>query len=166
MKMNRVWKVHYGGATAQSKTRRCAVTAVILFVTASMRAQNYSIDWFTIDGGGGTSTGGVYSVSGTIGQPDAGAMSGGEFSLAGGFWGMISTIQMPDAPLLTVRPTQTNTVVISWPSGAVGFSLQQSGNLSISNWTTPPETVANDGTNKFIVVNPPAGNRFYRLFKL
>ena len=35
-------------------------------------AQTYSIDWYTIDGGGGTSTGGVYSVSGTIGQPDAG----------------------------------------------------------------------------------------------
>jgi hypothetical protein len=33
------------------------------------RAQSYSIDWFTIDGGGGTSTG-VYSVSGTIGQQD------------------------------------------------------------------------------------------------
>jgi len=34
-------------------------------------AQSYSIDWFTIDGGGGMSTGGVFSVSGTIGQPDA-----------------------------------------------------------------------------------------------
>jgi hypothetical protein len=28
-------------------------------------AQPYTLDWFTIDGGGGTSTGGVYSVSGT-----------------------------------------------------------------------------------------------------
>ena len=36
-------------------------------LTAS--AQTYSIDWFKIAGGGGTSTGGVYSVSGTIGQP-------------------------------------------------------------------------------------------------
>ena len=41
-------------------------------------AQSYSIDWSTIDGGGGTSTNGQYSLSGTIGQPDAsGAMSGG-----------------------------------------------------------------------------------------
>jgi hypothetical protein len=37
----------------------------------------YSLDGQTIDGGGGTSTGGVYSVSGTLGQPDAIAMSGG-----------------------------------------------------------------------------------------
>jgi hypothetical protein len=43
----------------------------------SASAQSYSIDWFTIDGGVGTSTGGVYSVSGTIGQPDAGVGGGG-----------------------------------------------------------------------------------------
>ena len=35
-------------------------------------SQSYAIDWHTIDGGGGTSTGGVYSVSGTIGQAGAG----------------------------------------------------------------------------------------------
>jgi hypothetical protein len=36
-------------------------------------AQSYSIDWYKVAGGGGVSTGGVYSVSGTIGQPEAGA---------------------------------------------------------------------------------------------
>lgn len=51
-------------------------------------AQTYSIDWHTIDGGGGTSTGGGYSLSGTIGQPDAGSMSGGGYTLGGGFWGL------------------------------------------------------------------------------
>jgi hypothetical protein len=44
-------------------------------------AQSYSVDWYKIAGGGGTSTGGVYSVSGTIGQPDASsAMSGGNYT--------------------------------------------------------------------------------------
>ena len=38
-------------------------------------AQNFSLDWWTMDGGGGTSTGGVYSVTGTVGQPDAGPMA-------------------------------------------------------------------------------------------
>ena len=38
-------------------------------------AQGYSVDWYKISGGGGTSTNGSYQVSGTIGQPDAsGAM--------------------------------------------------------------------------------------------
>ena len=49
--------------------------------------QSYSIDWYKIAGGGGTSTNGQYAVTGTIGQPDAGgAMAGGNYSLTGGFW--------------------------------------------------------------------------------
>ena len=49
-------------------------------------AQPYSITSSTIDGGGGTSTGGVYSVSGTIGQPDAGYHYEPPYELLGGFW--------------------------------------------------------------------------------
>jgi hypothetical protein len=46
-----------------------------------------SINWWTIDGGGETfSTSAQYSVGGTIGQPDAGHMLGGGYTLSGGFW--------------------------------------------------------------------------------
>ena len=70
------------------------LTFLLLVLRAS--AQSFSIDWFTIDGGGGTSTGGVFSVSGTIGQPDAGTpMSGGNFSVSGGFWSMDSGSPTP-----------------------------------------------------------------------
>src|SRR5580765_6216842 len=80
-------------------------TGAFLLVALTIHAQQYSIDWHTIDGGGGTSTGGVYSVSGTIGQPDAGpVMSGGNFSLTGGFWSF-STVQTPGAPSLTISLT-------------------------------------------------------------
>jgi len=48
----------------------------------------YDLTWYTIDSGGGTSTGSSYTLLGTIGQPDAGvAMTGGGFTLVGGFWG-------------------------------------------------------------------------------
>jgi len=47
----------------------------------------YAIDWWTVDGGGGSSSSGAYSLSGTIGQPDTGQLSGGGYSLSGGFWG-------------------------------------------------------------------------------
>ncbi len=47
---------------------------------------DYEITWHTIDGGGGTSTGGPYTLTGTIGQPDAGEMGGGDYQLSGGFW--------------------------------------------------------------------------------
>lgn len=48
---------------------------------------SYDLTWNTFDGGGATfSTGGTYSLGGTIGQADAGTMSGGTYSLSGGFW--------------------------------------------------------------------------------
>ncbi len=46
----------------------------------------FEISWFTVDGGGGTSTGGGFVLSGTAGQPDAGDLAGGGFTLRGGFW--------------------------------------------------------------------------------
>ena len=49
------------------------------------------IDWNTVDGGGGSSTDGTIFLSGTIGQPDAGRMTGLPFlSLSGGYWGAAS----------------------------------------------------------------------------
>jgi len=129
----------------------------------SAKAQTYALDWHTI-GGGSTSTGGVFAVSGTVGQPNAGKMSGGSFSIQGGFWAILP-VQVPGEPLLTITRTMTNTVMISWPSLSNGFALQQSSNLNASNWSTPAESVNDNGTNKFIVVNPPSGNRFYRLIK-
>jgi hypothetical protein len=76
--------------------------------------QSYSIDWFTIDGGGGTSTGALYSVSGTIGQPDAGGpLSGGNYSLTVGFWSLLSVVQMPGSPWLSIMLMATNTALVS-----------------------------------------------------
>jgi hypothetical protein len=55
---------------------------------SSALSSDYDLIWNTIDGGGGASMGGNYALSGTIGQPDAGAaMNGSGYSLTGGFWG-------------------------------------------------------------------------------
>jgi hypothetical protein len=65
---------------------RCSLLALAAAASPAM-AQPFAIDWYTIDGGGGTSAGGAFSLSGTIGQADAGGpMTGGTFSLTGGFW--------------------------------------------------------------------------------
>jgi hypothetical protein len=37
----------------------------------------------------------LYAVSGTIGQPDAETMSGGNYTLQGVFWGIIAALQTP-----------------------------------------------------------------------
>ena len=138
---------------------------VYLLSAPAVHAQSYSIDWFTIDGGGGTSTGGVYTVSGTVGQPDAGpTMSGGNYSVDGGFWSLLSVVQTPGAPLLTITLTTTNTAMVSWPSPSTGFALQQNTNgLGTVNWSNVVTSPTDNGTIKYIIVNPPSGNRFYRL---
>jgi hypothetical protein len=65
----------------------------LMWTVAAATAQTgggYDLTWSTIDGGGGTSTGGGFELSGTIGQPDAGPASGpmvgGDYALTGGFW--------------------------------------------------------------------------------
>ena len=60
---------------------------IILTMVASAQAQPYAITWWAVGGGGGTSSGGSHTLSGTIGQYDAGMMSGGTYTLTGGFWG-------------------------------------------------------------------------------
>ena len=139
------------------------VACSILLTANTLRAQPYSIDWFTIDGGGGTSAGGSYSVSGTIGQPDAGPMSGGNYSLTGGFWSIISVVQNPGSPLLQISATTTNTVVITWPSPSAGFLLQQNPQLGTVNWINVSQSPADNGTTKSVVINPPSGTLFFRL---
>jgi hypothetical protein len=54
----------------------------------AQRDTGYTLDWWTVDGGGQTGPDGTgYTLSGTIGQPDADAWSGGGYTLSGGFWG-------------------------------------------------------------------------------
>ena len=72
-------------------TRRIApyfAALVALGVTTAASASGgFEIPWWTLDGGGGTVSGGAFQVSGTVGQPDAGArMTGGAFTVTGGFW--------------------------------------------------------------------------------
>ena len=135
---------------------------LVLFAQAAA-AQPFAIDWYKVAGGGGTSTGGVYAVSGTVGQPDAGSMSGGNYALVGGYWSLIAVLPAPGAPVLTITHTSTNTVVVSWPSPSTGFILQQNTNLVTGTWVTAPESVVDDGITRHIVVNPPVGNLYFRL---
>lgn len=59
----------------------------------------YGLSWSTVDGGGSDSTGGNYTLSGTIGQPDAHnhpqAMSGGSYRLTGGLWVIPGCVAVP-----------------------------------------------------------------------
>ncbi|MBI5652527.1 MAG: hypothetical protein HZC40_19075 [Chloroflexi bacterium] len=71
-------------------------------VAAPARAVNsYAMDWWTVDGGGGQSAGGAYVLTGTIGQPDAGSASGGNYVLGGGFWHGVVQVILNYLPVIT-----------------------------------------------------------------
>ena len=126
-----------------------------------VRAQPYNIDAHTIAGGGGTSTGGVYSVSGTIGQPDAsGPLTNGQYSVTGGFWALPVAVQTMNAPLLTIAPAAPGQATISWTPATPGFVLQESWSVSPVSWTNSPS-----GTTNPIVVPATVPTKYYRLFK-
>ena len=71
-----------------------AGTFIVLLIVSlgGAVADDFAIDWYTVDGGGETaSEGGGYSLEGTIGQPDASvSLTGGRYELAGGFWPAIT----------------------------------------------------------------------------
>jgi hypothetical protein len=71
----------------------CALLLVATAAALSMPARAQSGGSFdltrnTVVGGGVMgSKGGDYTLSGTVGQADAGALTGDGYALAGGFWG-------------------------------------------------------------------------------
>jgi len=135
----------------------------VLALALTLHAQQYTIDWYKIAGGGGTSAGGTYQVSGTLGQPDAGStMTGGSYSLTGGFWSLISVVQTAGLPNLAVTHAGSS-VIVSWPNTG-SYTLQQNSNLAAAaNWTTSGYTITTaNGTNS-ITLPAPAGKLFFRL---
>ncbi len=86
-----------------------ALTATLAIFPAAAQAQ-FQIDWYTIDSGGGTSSGGVFTLAGTIGQPDAAASAGGPFQCNGGFWaafGGTATACYPNCDNSSIPPILT-----------------------------------------------------------
>ena len=85
---------------------------------------------------------------------------------AGAAYLFSTTLQTPEAPVLDIRLTITNTVAVLWPSPSAGWTLQENINgVTSVNWSNASGTIQDDGTNMTLVINPPTGNRFYRLFK-
>lgn len=125
-------------------------------------SQSYSISWYKIAGGGGTSSGGNYQISGTIGQHDAGGpMSGGNYSITGGFWAYISVVQIPGAPTLYISHSG-NTVTVFWQNVS-GWTLQQTSSLKPRvTWTQNNGWTTSNGTN-YLNMTSPIGNLFFRL---
>jgi hypothetical protein len=141
--------------------KKALLTATLaLFATLAL-AQSYSIDWHAIDGGGGTSTGGVYSISGTIGQADAGgSTTNGQYSITGGFWVLPTAVRVIAAPSLTIVPATPGNATIAWTPSTPGFVLQETWVFSPPNWTN-----SLSGTTNPVVIHATLPMKFYRLYQ-
>jgi len=134
----------------------------------------YTLDWWSVDGGGAgsgagsSSTGGPYSLGGSIGQPDAGTSAGGSFSLTGGFWAVAADLVPPLVvssvrinPNPTILPSVGFTVTFSKPVSGVDttdFALTVSGltDTSVSTVTGGPSAYT-------VTVSTGSGNGTLRL---
>jgi hypothetical protein len=102
---------------------------------------------FTIESlsmsGGGVSIGGAYTLTGTVGQADAGKLAGGSYSLSGGFWNVLQQAGMPQLSA-TLR---AGNLVLSWPSASAGFVLESTTQLVPGNagWIIFPAGVTKVG---------------------
>lgn len=123
-------------------------------------AARYTIEWYTVDGGGGWCSGDPYQLSCTIGQPEAGnsPMIGDSYTLVGGFW--VAAIQVAGAPRLGIQATSNNQVRIWWEPDASGWTLQKSPSLVSNNWVNAASGSTNPATVPVV-----APKTYYRLFK-
>jgi hypothetical protein len=139
---------------------------IILLTAATAAAQSggpWTIKSSTMDGGGGVSTGGVWKVSGTIGQHDAtaGTASGGTWSEQGGFWPGV--VAAPGGPLLTVTKLGATRFTVAWNADAVGYKLQYSADLQA--WTDfPGVTITGASSALWNLSNGP--RYYFRLKRL
>jgi hypothetical protein len=127
---------------------------------AAQTSARFDLSWSTIDGGGGTSTGGVFQLSGTIGQPDAANSAGGNFALTGGFWGIALPVQQDGAPTLRIVNLLSGNVHLSWSPNTLGFTLEVSPALhGLPGWWTPAPAAYTNGAT----VPASMQARFFRL---
>ena len=148
-------------AARRGLTRPTCIILLLLCFSLQALGQSYSIDWYKISGGGGTST------NGTIGQPEASStMSGGNYSLTGGFWSLISVVQTAGLPKLTITHGG-NTVTVSWPDTSTNsYTLQQNVNLTVpAGWAPSSYAISTNNGTCSITIPSPAGNWFFRLSK-
>jgi hypothetical protein len=100
----------------------------------------FAIGWATVDGGGTISAaGGGYELGGTIGQPDAGTLTGGSYTLEGGFW--------PGAAALTSTPTPTMTGTASaTPTNSATAVVTLTNTPTVFATTSPTHTATRTPT--------------------
>lgn len=146
------------------RTQFFFLASLLLNAGFLLGAQEYAVNWHAIPGGGGTSSGGPYSLSGSIGQSTAGvSMTGGNYALTGGFWSLISVVPTPGAPPLSISRAGGQ-LIVSWLTPAADWTLQQNSNLAnAAGWAASGYPISTNNGVSRITISAPTGNCFFRL---
>jgi uncharacterized repeat protein (TIGR01451 family) len=120
------------------------VTAGLLLPSAAL-AQPYDVSWWTVDGGGGTSAGGTYVLTGTAGQPDAGGpFAGSPYGLHSGFWALSAGGGIGPQADLSVTKTDGQTASVPGQQATYTIVAGNAGPASVTGATvsdTPPASL-------------------------
>lgn len=128
----------------------CAMI-LTLMTGAALAAGDYTLSWWTVDGGGATfSSGGSYGLGSTAGQPDAGLLTGGDYTLGGGFW--YGAVAQPPTSSPTPTATATGTATPT-PTGTPGPSPTATVTPTVTPTRTATLTPTATATD---TVTPPA----------
>ena len=119
-------------------------------LTLPAHAARFSVDWWTVDGGAVNCAGPRFSAVGTIGQPDATAMSGATFSVQGGFWNSAITLQQ----LLDQITGVVELEAFHSLNRAVTFKATDTGGVVRKTWTMSL-SFAGSSTANFALTDVP-----------
>jgi len=150
--------------------------SVLLIAAASIvLPQNgtISIDWWLIGSGGGSTSGGDYSLESTIGQPVVGSSSGGDYSLASGFLPGLSEPAVVFYPEMDVQgnglsitdgdSSSSVTDDTDFVDAEVGvdtvahtFTIENTGDDELNLTGTPKVEITGANASDFTVTSVPA----------
>jgi hypothetical protein len=151
-----LYKIHPDGSGLTQLTFLTGTTNAFPFGAAWVAGDNALVGAATING-----TNGLYEVA----ADGTGVISLLNIIQPGDPVAYVGAVLGSAGPPLSALLTPTNTVLVYWTSPSTGFNLQQNTNFNTASWTTPAETVNDNGIIKSVLVNNPSGSRFFRLAK-
>ncbi|MCI0536555.1 MAG: hypothetical protein L0Z50_15150 [Verrucomicrobiales bacterium] len=136
---------------------------VSAFFAASTAHAQFSLGWFNAQTGGGTSSGGSYTLRGTIGQDGLGSSSAGSYRVMGGFWSIAAAAEITGGSELLIEQSGVQ-LQLSWPAALTGFVLQETTTLG-TPWTDASGLPLAIGSRNVLSVTPSGTSRFFRLIR-
>ena len=138
---------------------------LVLFGLANKASAQYQITQWSIDAGGGHSSGGSHSLTGSIGQPTARGATSARYKLLAGYYGIVALSPAEEgAPQLRIA-TGAREFILAWPATAKDFQLQEAPSLTTPAWSDVRQAAQLVGAEYQVRVPWQVGDRYFRLRK-